>query len=211
MNLFLYNIYYIYIFISKIYYDRVVQCQSDSDCPFGSDCTSEKICVFGYYLCKNTDKCLYINTDVYDPISEELVVEYRDSYQLLKPILKSCDSKQAEDKICKTDTCKVSEDCLSGACKDGICIGNGSDINICKGQKKDDKMTFLCGKQAQMSCKKDSDCYSNHCVKEFCENNTTNIREFLLSTTKWKTVAIVFIIISAFILCCCCGSSGNNN
>jgi len=116
---------------------------------------------------------------------------------------------QADDKICKTDTCKSSEDCLSGACKDGICVSIDYEIILCKGQKKDNKMTFLCGKQAQMQCKNDSDCYSNHCVKGYCENQSSNIREFLLSTTKWKTVAIVFIIIAAFILCCCCGTGGS--
>ncbi|OUM65876.1 hypothetical protein PIROE2DRAFT_7035 [Piromyces sp. E2] len=180
------------------YNQKIVQCQSDSDCPFGSDCTSEKVCVFGYYLCKNKEKCLYINTDVYDPISEELIVEYRDNVHLLKPILKSCNKEQVEDKICKTDTCQGPGDCLSGSCKDGICISDDVDIRLCKGLKKDDKMTFICGKQAQMSCDDDSECYNNHCVKDYCENQTTNIREFSLSIDddfpeEWKSDFVISI------------------
>jgi len=199
----------------RTFKQTLIQCQLDSECPFGSICGSSNVCTYGHFLCTDNDntKCLYVNSEVYDPINDEILRIYKGQSNVIsKPILKTCNEEQAEKEICSTDTCKNGTDCFSGKCKDDMCVDNVDTIYLCKGKIDNTDNVFRCGKHNQMKCVNDHDCYDLHCNSEtgLCENadNTTLHNEYNLYK-KWKIAGIILVIFCSIILglyffCCGC-------
>jgi len=191
----------------KTFKHPLIQCTADTDCPFGSKCVSN-YCKYGEFLCSsnNNDKCLYLNSEIYDPVNEVLKVQYRQSPLIeMKPILMSCNMDYFNKNICKTNYCREHNDCISKTCQNGVCIADYNPVYLCQGKNDNSSMEFYCGKQQQMKCENDNECFDGKCESEVCvkftkDPNSNHFGE----TMKWKKkfLIVIYILIILIIIVC---------
>jgi len=186
----------------KTFKQALICCESHSDCPFGSICAN-RVCIYGYFLCldNNEKKCSYVN-DVYDPMNDEIYIEYKNNKNInSKPILKTCDKNQIESGFCSTDECQKNNECFSGSCTDNICTKGKSTVYLCKGITTNSVMEFHCGKQNQMNCVKDYECFDKHCNRNgVCEHYELNEFYFQYENFVVNRYYYILIIIGSVIM-----------
>jgi len=203
--------------------EDIERCENDNDCSFGKECISVDIdncpsgkvckgCSFTQFLClENESKpCLFFNSTLYSQGSEEIVYKYKKEItsEEKKPILKTCDKTQVENKKCKTDKCENDNDCLSGSCYSNNCVTGASDIHLCTGTIHEGKSVLHCGKQAQMKCSVNNECYSNNCNEGFCQNNDdapVDVQNNIIKRLISIFIIIALIIVLLTLLCYCLG------
>jgi len=176
--------------------------QSPIKCPDAKDCPDDSTCLDGYcmfynYLCNEdeSEKCLMVNENVYN-LNNEMYTSKPKSY---KPILKTCDKTQIDNKACTTDKCEKNEDCFSGLCYSNTCI-TGKTIYLCNSVIGLDSTipTVKCKKQAGMKCDNDGECYYNWCNVGFCENLKSGSAEDLWNSTLIFVISAVVVVIILF-------------
>lgn len=152
--------------------------------------------------------CVYINSTVYSYNNEMPYSEYLDiSLEERKPFLKTCDKEQVDDEKCKTDKCKNDSDCFSGLCYSNTCITK-STVYLCSGVTKHDIMSLRCGKQAQMKCESEDECYDNKCQLGFCENYGSDLvaaqayHDLYYGMIGMIIFIVVFIIVFCIVIRC---------
>ena len=135
-------------------------------------------------------KCLMVNENVYN-LNNEMYTSKPKTY---KPILKTCDKTQVENKSCTTDKCEKNEDCFSGLCHSNMCITDKT-IYVCNSVSTgtDEAPTISCKKQGGMKCDNNIEC-NGICNVGFCENLKSGSSKNLGNTV------LIFIIIAIIIV-----------
>ncbi|ORX76481.1 hypothetical protein BCR32DRAFT_329338 [Anaeromyces robustus] len=189
-----------------------------SICSEGTYCLHEPkvdndYCMFGTYLCidDNQYSCILIDQSKFDLYKEEVKEKYKNTpEEESKPILKTCNKENVDNKTCKTQKCEIDHDCISGSCYSNSCITT-KDIYICQELVTNNLLHTYCKKQSQMKCETDEECFSGNCISNYCineiEKNELSKQEKInsddnnnSSSTKNKIQMIIYIAIIVIIV-----------
>lgn len=170
-----------------------INCQKDSDCPEYSKCVDNNgnstifTCKFGSFLCPKriqdtlskgevNGNCYFVNTELYDIDKQEIFKDAKEKSPS-KPIIKTCPYIVGKAvRKCKTEKCIKDEDCLSGLCYSNTCVSNVNYIYRCTGAD----INVKCGRQTEMSCNSDEECYTGHCAYDYCSTKKAKPRVIVI-------------------------------
>jgi len=184
-------------------------CNSNEDCHYGH-CRSNGFCEYGYFLClTDNSPCLYLNSEIFDPINEQLYPPYQNVNAWTSvPILKTCSEEQITGYTCTTETCNLDEDCFSNLCSPSVhacTIKEDKTVVLCQGLPLADTdtawttaTTFRCGKQNNMACNSHEECFDHFCSDaSYCAPYLPSvpIENYTAVAAGWRTTLLLFIMI----------------
>jgi len=219
-------------------YNELMPCKFNKECISGISCVMND-CLVGEFLCFEGEgkNCTTINNEVYDTIREEFIIydneeEFEEEITLFgeeepltdeekqeeqekeeekQPILKSCYKDFIDN--CNTEPCEEDSDCISGSCILNKCVSD-TPVHLCTYTINKNVVSFYCGKQSNMPCSNNNECYSGLCngvcmppVVKNLHNNKNNRNKVLLGIL--IVVIVIFICTLLYYLKICYDNKKN--